>query len=324
MRNAWFHCSFFFNNCDSCCDILLFTIIINYRKRLNLFQWTADISPVWFPDVRLPMGACHLVAFLQKQNLLQLFAAGRCVFSFPAAPLPPHRCCLDTLPSLKWMGGVIWCERSLIRWSFSIIVHSCKGIPFVVSNWLGSYSKWVECHVFMFFHEVSVFREYRIVSDRVWTELKSHHFLLVWSSAGVKPVETLCGIYLPRFILTALHLSAYVWEEPRKPNAATWATMAITFFAGSVWFGCLEHLLRQAWFSQWLFVFIWTFKHFFFHMIWSKNRTYTYNLVLVFLDFLFFFFFFLFKMKNTETTWMLLGLFPQQQPNNPVQWTTLP
>lgn len=29
--------------------------------------------------------------------------------------------------------------------------------------------------LFFFLHEVSVFREYRIVSDRVWTELKSHH-----------------------------------------------------------------------------------------------------------------------------------------------------
>lgn len=48
--------------------------------------------------------------------------------------------------------------------------------------------------ILLFFNEVSVFREYRTVSDRVWTEQKLHHSPpdlqpVASSSAGVKPVE---------------------------------------------------------------------------------------------------------------------------------------
>lgn len=63
--------------------------------------------------------------------------------------------------------------------------------------------------------------------------------------ARSRPVETMCGVYLPRLFLPALHLSACVWEEPRQPDAATLATMAITFFFFFFWkclgFRCLEH-----------------------------------------------------------------------------------
>lgn len=84
---------------------------------------------------------------------------------------------------------------------------------FVVSNGLVNGSS----AMFLFFHEVSVFREYRIVSDRVWAALKSHHSLSpdftygdgpVSSSPGVNPAEKMCGVHLPRLFLTALHLSA--------------------------------------------------------------------------------------------------------------------
>lgn len=144
-----------------------------------------------------------------------------------------------------------------------IFLQNCKQLqryPFfvvVVSNGLGSYSKWVECHVFYFFVRFSVFREYRMVSDRVWTVLKSHHSPWFTYSDDLASLAETSGDYVWRLpsqaIFNCSSPQCLHMRGATQPNAATLATMAITFFWGGgggfhpkclIW--CLKHLTRLA------------------------------------------------------------------------------
>ena len=70
-----------------------------------------------------------------------------------------------------------------------IFLHNCTQLqrcPFLLFRMVWDLPGNGSSAMFLFFHEVSVFREHRIVSDGVWAALKPHRPLLIHTYAGGK------------------------------------------------------------------------------------------------------------------------------------------